>query len=107
MRDREKIMLGALAGAGLLWGSRALLRYRRRIDLAGRVVMVTGAASGHGFLVARHAARRGAHLVLAARDGERLHDAQVGLLRLGAPRVLAVPTVWAQPARVGTQGRRR
>lgn len=100
MRNRDKVMLGALAGAGLLWGSRAWLRYRRRIDLADRVVIVTGASSGHGFLVAQHAARRGAHLVLAARDGERLHDAEVELRRLGARSVLAVPTDVTDPAQV-------
>jgi NAD(P)-dependent dehydrogenase (short-subunit alcohol dehydrogenase family) len=100
MRDRDKVMLGALAGAGLVWGTRAWLRSQRRIDLADRVAIITGASSGHGFLVARHAARRGAHLVLAARDGERLHDAEVELLRLGAASVLAVPTDITDPAQV-------
>lgn len=100
MSNRDRILLGALAGAGLVWGTRAWLRYQRRIDLADRVVIVTGASSGHGFLVAQHAARRGAHLVLAARDGERLHDAEVELRRLGAASVLAVPTDVTDPVQV-------
>ncbi len=100
MRDRDKLMLGALAGAGAIWGTRAWLRYRRRIDLADRVVIVTGASSGHGFMVAQHAAERGAHLVIAARDEGQLRAAEADLLRMGAASVLAVPTDITDQAQV-------
>jgi NAD(P)-dependent dehydrogenase (short-subunit alcohol dehydrogenase family) len=92
MRNREKVLLGALAGAGVYWGAKAWLRSRRRIDLADRVVIVTGASSGHGLVVARHAAEWGARLVLAARHFEALQHAEADLRRLGAPDVLAVST---------------
>ena len=62
---RAGLAAGSLAGAGALWGTRAYLRSRRRIDLDGRVVIVTGASSGLGLLIARRAAERGARLVLA------------------------------------------
>ena len=100
MRDRDKVLVGALAGAGLIWGTRAWLRYRRRIDLADRVVIVTGASSGHGFLVAQHAAGRGAHLVLAARHVDQLEAAEADLRRLGAPSVLIVATDVTDPEQV-------
>lgn len=43
-----------------------------RLDLSGRVVLVTGAASGIGAAVARLAAEAGATLALTDRDGARL-----------------------------------
>jgi NAD(P)-dependent dehydrogenase (short-subunit alcohol dehydrogenase family) len=92
MRTRNKIALGLLAGAGLAWGTRAWLRNRRRIDLDGRVVIVTGGSTGHGLLVAKIAARRGARVAIAARDPGELNAAEDELHRLGARDVLAIPT---------------
>jgi short-subunit dehydrogenase len=92
MAIREKVMVGALAGAGLAWGARQLMRLSRRITLEDRVVIVTGASTGHGLMVARYAAERGAHLVLAARDAENLYNAEIDMTHAGARSVLAVPT---------------
>src|SRR5579871_4672986 len=92
MRSRDAILLGALAGVGAVWGMRAWRRARRRIDLAGRVVVITGASSGHGLITARLAAAEGAHLVLAARSADALRAAEAELRREGAASVLGVPT---------------
>jgi len=100
MRGRDKFVLGALAGGGLLWGARAWLRHKRRIDLADRVVIVTGASSGHGFLVAQVAAERGARLVIAARRLEALEEAADELRRLGAPEVLPLAVDVTDPRQV-------
>ncbi len=102
MRARDKLLLGSLVGAGAIWGTRALLRNRRRITLTDRVVIVTGASSGHGLLVARHAAQQRAHLVLAARNSESLQAVEAELLRQGAGSVLAVPTDVTDPQQVAT-----
>lgn len=48
-------------------------------DLAGRSVIVTGAARGIGLAVARAAAREGARLVLTDRDAAALAEAAAGL----------------------------
>jgi len=92
MTIRDRVMIGAAAGAGLAWGARQLLRASRRIALEGRVVIVTGASTGHGLMAARYAAQHGAHLVLASRDAENLHAAEIDMAHAGARSVMAVPT---------------
>jgi NAD(P)-dependent dehydrogenase (short-subunit alcohol dehydrogenase family) len=92
MTNRDRILIGALAGAGAAWGARQLLRMARRITLEDRVVVITGASTGHGLMVARYAARRGARLVLAARETENLSAAELEMIHQGARDVLAVPT---------------
>ncbi|WP_229839948.1 oxidoreductase [Streptomyces roseolilacinus] len=53
-------------------------------DQSGRLVVVTGANSGIGYVTARELARRGAHVVLACRSRERGTDA-VERLRAEVP----------------------
>lgn len=55
-------------------------------DVNGKVVVVTGAATGIGFALARQFASRGAHLVLAARRRDRLVEA-AARIRSGKTRV--------------------
>ncbi|HWE35426.1 MAG TPA: SDR family NAD(P)-dependent oxidoreductase [Isosphaeraceae bacterium] len=97
MKTRDKVLLGTVAGVGLAWGARQLLRARRRITLDDKVVVVTGASTGHGLIVARQAAEGGARLVLAARDEATLRAAEADLIAHGARDVLAVPTDVADP----------
>ncbi|QEH36114.1 Fatty acyl-CoA reductase [Aquisphaera giovannonii] len=83
-------LLAAAAGAGAALAGRELLRWRRRIDLAGRVVLVTGGSRGLGLVLARELAARGARLVLCARDADELDRASKELSGRGA-RVVAIP----------------
>ncbi len=92
MTLRDRILIGAMTGAGIAWGARQILRLSRRISLDDRVVIITGASSGHGLMVARYAAQKGARLVLAARDTENLYAAEIEMIHAGAREVLAVPT---------------
>jgi NAD(P)-dependent dehydrogenase (short-subunit alcohol dehydrogenase family) len=85
-------LIGALAGVGVAWGARQVLRLSRRITLDDKVVIITGASTGHGLMVARYAAQLGARLVLAARDTENLYAAEIEMIHAGARDVLAVPT---------------
>jgi short-subunit dehydrogenase len=59
--------------------------------LASQVIVITGATSGIGLTTARMAARKGAKLVLAARDQDALDQLVDELKRQGAD-ALAVPT---------------
>lgn len=70
-------------------------------DLAGQVVIVTGASSGIGRETALHFAREKARLVLAARRQQRLEVLEEEVQGLGA-EVLSLPTDVAQPDRVQT-----
>ncbi|HWQ14648.1 MAG TPA: SDR family NAD(P)-dependent oxidoreductase [Roseiflexaceae bacterium] len=67
------------------------------MDLRDKVVVITGASSGFGELIARRCAAAGARVVLAARSAgplERLAES------FGAERALAVPTDVADQAAV-------
>src|SRR4051794_7424278 len=102
MRNRDALLIGSLAAVGALWGARALRRRARRIALTDRVVVVTGASSGHGLVVARLAAVQGAHLVVAARSLDRLRAAEPELIREGARSVLVVETDVSDPSQART-----
>ena len=58
--------------------------------LKSQVIVITGATSGIGLTTARAAARRGARLVLAARDSDAL-DHLVTQLRADGAEALAIP----------------
>lgn len=91
MKLRHKLLLGMAGVGGIALATRALLRQSRKIDLKGRVVVVTGSSSGFGLIIARQAAMRGAKLVLAARGSDMLRAAETELREIGA-EVIAVPT---------------
>lgn len=100
MRQRDKLLMGALAGGGVLLGARAWLRSRRRIELDDRVVVITGGSTGLGLIAARQAARQGARLVLAARGVEELRAAEEELRQDGARDVIGLPTDVTDPEQV-------
>lgn len=86
--QKDKLKL-ALAGAGALLATRALVRKLTEYDLDGKTVLITGGSRGLGLVMAREFAREGARLAICARDEEELDRARTDLVRRGA-RVMAV-----------------
>jgi len=58
--------------------------------LRGRSAIITGANQGLGFAIARHFVEAGANVLLAARDSERLHQAEAELKSLARPGQILV-----------------
>lgn len=82
------LMKTILALAAVAAGARLL---RRRYDWSERVVLIAGGSRGLGLMLARHLGKRGAKIVLAARDEETL--ARAGELLAGeGVEVEIVPT---------------
>ncbi len=89
MRTVKPLSRLAFGGAVLLLG-RALLRHRRKWDLHGRTVLVTGGSRGLGLLIAHELLREGARVAICARDSETLARAHRQLAKDGGA-VMALP----------------
>ncbi len=76
--------IGAAAGA-LLWGY-----FRPRMNLAGKVVLITGGSRGFGFAIAQECAKAGARIGICARDEAELNAAKQELGELGSEALTVV-----------------
>jgi short-subunit dehydrogenase len=83
-------------GGAVLFGvvavalARAVIKRARRLDFAGRVVIVTGGSRGLGLLLAEEFGRRGAKVAITGRDRVALEEAERRLQGKGVD-VLARP----------------
>lgn len=103
MKAKKAVLVSgaAMAGAGLLCAGTAAAFVYRRISrkrarrLNGKIVLITGASRGLGLAMAEEFGRRGAKVVLTARDPWELERARQSLLERGAvggaEDVLVVP----------------
>lgn len=107
-RAKTALMTGAaLAGAGAVCaGATAVVLYRGLSNLAsrrlqGKVVLITGGSRGLGLAMAEEFGRRGARLVLTARDPNELERARTLLIRRHLVRdesdVLVIPADLRDP----------
>jgi short-subunit dehydrogenase len=75
---------GVAAGVGLGLAGLSLWRRLGAIEVAGKVVLITGSSRGLGFAMAQEFARRGAKLIICARDERGLEWARQELATAGA-----------------------
>jgi short-subunit dehydrogenase len=108
--DAKKAVLisgAAMAGAGLLCAGAAtaaltVAMKRRPLGLfRGKTVLITGSSRGLGLALAEEFGRRGARLILTARDADELERARTALIMRGVVQntvdVLAVPSDLRKP----------
>ncbi|MFP5229285.1 MAG: SDR family NAD(P)-dependent oxidoreductase [Acidobacteriota bacterium] len=100
MNPKKAVLVtgAAVAGAGLLCAGTAAavvvqtLR-RKKMPLAGKVVLITGSSRGLGLALAEEFGRHGAKLVLTARDPWELERARQTVVERGARSVDEVMTI--------------
>ena len=87
--SRQNLVLSA---AGMALGAMAAAAFtgRRRYDLTGKVVLITGGSRGLGLALASEFARKGARIAICARDEAELERAAESLREAGAEVVTAV-----------------
>lgn len=93
MRRRRRMGAGTLAAWALVaaGGAYAVSRRKRvKQRIAGKVALVTGSSRGLGLILARELGRRGAKVVICARDEEELERAAASLRAEGI-EALALP----------------
>jgi len=78
-----RLLGAAVAGFSLVVAVRAARRRFRRLDLAGRVAVVTGGSRGLGLLIAEELGRRGARVAICGRDPRALDEAERRLREQG------------------------
>jgi short-subunit dehydrogenase len=78
------------AGLAALYAVNLAIRQKRRYDVAGKSVLITGGSRGLGLLVAREFASRGARIAVCSRNERELSQAREDLARSGTVVATAV-----------------
>jgi NAD(P)-dependent dehydrogenase (short-subunit alcohol dehydrogenase family) len=102
MRKRSFNYTPLAIGAGVLGlvvGAQQAVRFKRRINLAGKVVLITGGSRGLGLVLARRFAREGAQVAVCARNEEDVNAVEAELRQYGVD-VLGVQCDVTVPAQV-------
>src|SRR5205809_806553 len=78
--SEHPLITAAAIAFGAAFAARRTLRFRRRIDFAEKVVLITGGSRGLGLLLARRFGAEGAKVVICSRDQDELERARQDLL---------------------------
>ena len=81
MKTRTWLKVASVVGSVLL--GRSVLRSRRTIELAGKLVVITGGSRGLGLVLARAVVERDGRVAICARDAAELARAHEELAALG------------------------
>jgi NAD(P)-dependent dehydrogenase (short-subunit alcohol dehydrogenase family) len=94
--SNNSLLLAALAGAGAYAVATCAVRWSRRMDFGGKVVLITGGSRGLGLVLARQFAAEGARVAICARDSVELENAVHDLTDRGADVVAVSCDVTSQ-----------
>src|SRR5947209_15417545 len=97
--NRQMSRAAWVGAAALALAGREVVQRQREADLHGKVVLITGASRGLGFILAREFARQGCILAICGRDERELQEARRDLEGEGG-EVLAIPCDVADRAQV-------
>jgi NAD(P)-dependent dehydrogenase (short-subunit alcohol dehydrogenase family) len=97
MPPRAKSIISVLAGFAAAAGAVHLfLRNSRRMELQGKVVLITGGSRGLGLVLARSFVKRGAQVAICARDESDLHKVRQEFAESGYPLLTVVCDIGVQ-----------
>ena len=82
--SRSPLALAGLITASAVYAGRQVARRRRRIDFAGKTVVISGGSRGLGLELARAFASEGANIALLARDENNLQRGASQLQQFGS-----------------------
>ena len=72
----QSVLQWAATGIGILVVANAIVKQLTKLNLEGKVVLITGGSRGFGLVLARHLGDRGAKLALCARSADDLEIAR-------------------------------
>jgi short-subunit dehydrogenase len=85
-RGNDSLIVAGIACAATVLAAMTAYRRKKSKSLQGQIVVVTGSSRGLGLALAEECGRRGAKIVLTARDAEELERARLLLLKRHAVR---------------------
>jgi NAD(P)-dependent dehydrogenase (short-subunit alcohol dehydrogenase family) len=83
MNRTQPLLFTAAVGLGASMTLARLARRARRIDLGGRVVVITGGGRGLGYAIAQELVRRGSRIAICGRDAAEIERAAAALREAG------------------------
>lgn len=89
-KKNTTLLIGGIAGLGLLTAFTAIRKKKRVIYLVDKVVLITGGSRGLGLVLAREFADEGAKIAICARNSDELNRAKAELENRGAEVFAAV-----------------
>src|SRR5581483_11423196 len=90
-------LIKTAASAATVWAAKQLFSAGSKLDLSGKVVLITGGSRGLGLALAQELGSRGARLALCARDTGELEQAREQLERNGIESAVFACDITKQP----------
>ena len=97
MDQDKKLVLFTLIGAGVALLTRKVIKKINAYDFSGKTALVTGGSRGLGFYLAQQLLKRGATVIICARDKEELVKAKEKLSKINESIFTAICDITKRP----------